>query len=279
MRVGRLSLILILMVLTVPLLAADKGDGKLTANGKTAKLTHVYAMTKANPFEKTKTDVVIIAIDKELTPEVLFDEFAMMSATDGANGFTAQIDDEGKIISGQIFSPNFQKMQSFSSVGGQLAELTTRTADRVAGKVWLPKEDDFFDNKYQYSASFDVPILRKPAPAARKGTPLPKDGGEPAKAYQAYRKAMKAADFAQLRKMIVPEMVKQMDDPEFKQMFPMIQEMQPKTVNILGGVVDGDSATLDVKNPAEKNSTGTVSMVKLNGAWLLKKESWKTTSD
>src|SRR6185436_15560913 len=128
-----------LLVLTLPALAADKGEGKLTANGKTAKLTHVYAMTKANPFDKTKTDVLIVAIDKELTPETLFDEFEMMSATDGANGFTAQIDGEGKVISAQIFSPNFQKMQSFSSVGAQQAELTTRTADRVAGKVWLPK--------------------------------------------------------------------------------------------------------------------------------------------
>jgi hypothetical protein len=275
MRVGRLSLIL--LVLSVPLFAADKGEGKLTANGKTAKLTHVYAMTKANPFDKAKTDVVIIAIDRELTPETLFDEFEMMKATDGANGFTAQIDEEGKIISGQIFSPNFQKMQSFSSVGMQEAKLTSRTADRVAGKVFLPAEADFFDNKYLYSATFDLPILRKPTPAARKGTPLPKGGGEPAKAYEAYRKAMKSADFASLRKMIVPEMAQQMDDPEFKEMFPMIQGMQPKKVTITGGVVDGDSATLDVLNPEEKNSKGTISMVKLKGAWLLKKESWRTS--
>lgn len=278
MRIGRLSLIL-LLVLAIPSFAADKGEGKLTVNGKTAKLTHVYATTKANPFDKSKTDVVIVAIDRELTSETLFDEFEMMKATDGANGFTAQIDDEGKIISGQIFSPNFQNMTSFSSVGSQEAQLTTRTADRVAGKVWLPSEGNFFDNKYQYSATFDVPVLKKPAPAARKGTPLPKGGGEPAKAYEAYRKAMKAADFATLKKMIVPEMAQQMDDPEFKEMFPMIQEMQPKKVTIVGGVVDGDSATLDVLNPDEKNSKGTVSMVKLNGGWKLQKESWKTTSE
>ena len=79
--------------------------------------------------------------------------------------------------------------------------------------------------------------------------------------------------------MIIPEMAKQMDDPEFKQMFPMIQEMQPKNITITGGVVDGDSATLDVKDNAEKNSVGTVSMVKLDGKWVLKKESWKTTSE
>lgn len=278
MRIGKLSLI-ILLVLAVPVFAADKGEGKLTANGKTAKLTHVYAYEKANPFDKTKTDVVIVAIDREVSAEALFDTFEMMKATEGANGFTAQIDEEGKIISGEIFSPNFEKMKSFSSVGSQEAQLTTRTSDRVAGKVWLPSEGDFFDNKYQYSATFDLAITKKPGPAARKGTPLPKGGGEPAKVYEAYRRAMKTADFAALRKMIIPEMAKQMDDPEFKQMFPMIQEMQPKRVNIVGGVVDGDSATLDVVNPDEKNSTGTVSMVKLDGVWKLKKESWKTTSE
>jgi hypothetical protein len=279
MRVARLSLISQVLVLAFPLFAADKMDGKLTANGKTAKLTHVYATTKTNPFDKKKTDVVVIALDRELTPEVLFDEFEMMRATDGANGFSAEIDDEGSVISGQIFSPNFQKMNSFSSTGSQKAELTTRTADRIAGRVWLPKPDDFFGNKYEYSATFDIPMSKKPAPVARKGTPLPAGGGEPAKAYQAYRKAMKAADFASLKKMIVPEMVKQMDDPEFKQMFPMIQEMQPKNITITGGVMDGNDATLDVLNKDEKNSLGTITMVKMNGAWMLKKESWKTTSE
>lgn len=276
MRLLRLSLIL--LVLATPLLAADKGDGKLTANGKTAKLTHVYAIPKANPFDKAKTDVVVIAIDKELTPEVLFDEFEMMRVTDGANGFSVQIDGEGSVISGQIFSPNFENMKSFSSVGSQKVELTSRTADRVAGKVWLPASE-FFDNKYEFSATFDVPILKKPTPAARKGNPLPAGGGEPAKAYQAYRKAMKSADMKSLRKMIIPEMAAQMDDPEFKEMFPMIQAMQPKSITILGGVVDGDNATLDVKNNDEKNSNGTVTLVKMDGAWKLKKESWKSTSE
>lgn len=40
-----------------------------------------------------------------------------------------------------------------------------------------------------------------------------------------------------------------------------------------------DTAVLKVKDNDEKNSTGTVTMVKLDGAWKLKKESWKTRSE
>jgi hypothetical protein len=276
---ARLFSACLLLAATLPLLAADKGEGTLTANGKTAKLTHVYATSRVNHFDKTKTDTFVIAIDKELAPEALFDDFELMRVTDGANGFSAQIDPDGSITSGQIFSPNFTKMNSFSAVGSQKAELTTRTKERIAGKIYLPKPDDFFGNTFQYSATFDVPLMQKPAPVARKGTPLPAGGGDPAKAYVAYRKAMKSGDLAALKKLIVPEMTAQMDDPDFKKMFPMMQAMQAKSITITGGVVDGSTATLDVKDNDDKNSLGTVTMVKMGNVWVLKQESWKSTTE
>src|SRR4029079_13747857 len=119
----------------------------------------------------------------------------------------------------------------------------------------------------EYSATFDAPIVAKPKEkttaekvAELKGTKLPADGGEPGKAWQAYRKAIASGNVAAIKKSVVAEMASQTDDPDFKKMIPMIQAMQPKHVKIDGGTVDGDTATLLVTDTDEKNSHATVTM-------------------
>lgn len=262
------------------------GDGTLTVNGKTVKLTHSYATTRKNSFDKKKTDVLVLFTDRELPADVLKDDFGVMEASMKTpfSGVSAQFDSDKQVTSGQVFSPNLKKMDQFSSTGTQKLELTTNTSARVAGKLYMPKEDDFFDNKYQYTINFDVPIVTaaamKAMEPAPKGKPLPADGGDPKKAYDAYRKAMAAGDMAKLHDAIVPEHAKQMDDPDFKKMFPLMQQLQPKNVKYLNGTIDGDTATLNVSSKdGKENQTGTVTMVKLGGKWKLDKESWKSVSE
>ncbi|HEX9161743.1 MAG TPA: hypothetical protein VF980_08560, partial [Thermoanaerobaculia bacterium] len=114
---------------------------------------------------------------------------------------------------------------------------------------------------------------------APKGTPLPAGGGEPAKAWQAYRKAIQSGDIAAIRKTVSKDMVKDTEDPEFKNTLRMIQAMQPKKVRIDGGAVDGDTATLLVTSLDEKNTTGTVTLRLESGQWKLARENWKSSTD
>ncbi|HEX8154606.1 MAG TPA: hypothetical protein VF698_15845 [Thermoanaerobaculia bacterium] len=274
------GLVLVSSLLALPLLAAGTVDGTFTANGKKVKLTHAYAAPRANPFDKKKTDVVLLVTDREMPPEAVHDDFALMRAQEGANGFTVQITADRSIVSGQVFSPNFKKMNQFSGVGMQKLELTAMTADRIAGKVSVPKED-FFDNLYEYSVTFDVPVTAKPKPAALKGTPVAAGGGEPGAAYEKYRKAMKSGDLAALRKSLAAERVAQLDKPEFKEMLPMIQTMLPKTVKIVSGAIDGDTATLkaEAKDSDNEWTYGTITMVKEAGVWKLQKESWRNRAE
>jgi hypothetical protein len=270
-----------LLLLVVSAASADSATGSFTANGKTVTLRNAYATNKKNSFDKTKINVFIIVTDKELPPGALFDEFALMSLADqGISGLTIEVDPDKHVNSGTLFSPAFKKMHQFSSIGKQKLDLKTWSKDRVAGSVTMPA-DDFFDEKYQYSATFDVPIQTKPAekPVTLSGTPLPAGGGEPAKAWQAYRKAMTSGDLKAIRATIASEMVKQTEDPDFKKMLPVIQAMQPKHVKIQRGSVDGDTATLLVDDLDEKNSHGTITLRRENGQWKLMKEAWKTVSD
>jgi hypothetical protein len=278
----RRSLPLVLLVaLTLPVAAATV-KGTLTVNGKVAKLTNAYAATQPNPFDKKRTTVTVLLTDQALPDDAVHDTFAIMKAVDDLkfNGLSIQISDEKQIISGMIYSPNFKKdMGQISVTGPQKLETTDFSMSHVAGRVYMPEPDDFFDNVFQLDATFDVTTSAPPKPAALVGKPLPAGGGEPGKAYEAYRKLMMKGDIAGVRKAVTEESAKQMQGPDFEKMFEIVKMMQPKKVTITGGAVDGDTATLTVtSDEGTEHSTGTVTMVKQKGAWRLDKESWKTRS-
>jgi hypothetical protein len=86
---------------------------------------------------------------------------------------------------------------------------------------------------------------------AEKPTTLPADGGEPGKAYMAYTKAFASGDVAALKKMVVAERAKQLDDPQMKEMLPMMQALQPKDIKITGGTMTSKDATLKAEGKAE----------------------------
>ena len=114
-------------------------------------------------------------------------------------------------------------------------------------------------------------------PAA--GTALPADGGEPGKAYMTYCKAMTSGDMAALKKLVSAERAKQMDDPDFQKMFPMIQEMMAKDIKITGGTVSGNAATLNAEGKDSMGggiAKGTISMVLEDKQWKVETDSWSS---
>jgi hypothetical protein len=283
----RSSLGFVLLALSFPALATDgKVDGSLTANGKTFALKHAYAQTRKDPFDKKKSVLVVIVTDQELSPAAASDDMELMQAQDKQqlSGFTATIDADKAIISGTVFSPAFKKMKQFSGVGVQKLELTAMTATRIAGTVGMAKPDDFFDEKYQYNATFDLPIGKPagpPPPPVLKGTPLPANGGEPGKAYTAYLKLLAAGDMKGFLAGVSAERSKEASsDPDFKKLFPLLKAMQPTGVKITGGAIDGNNATLLATGKDDNNvSNGTITMVKEGGAWKVEKEAWKSRSE
>ncbi|MEA2336358.1 MAG: hypothetical protein QOE82_365, partial [Thermoanaerobaculia bacterium] len=226
----RSSLALVLAAFSLPLLAADGSvTGSLTANGKTFALKHAYAQMRKSPFDKKKQVLQLTFTDQELSPAAASDDIELMQAQDKQqlSGFTATIDDEKQIISGTVFSPAFKKMHQFSSVGTQKLDLKSMTPTRVSGSVKMPKEDDFFDEKFQYAATFDLPVSKPagpPPPPVLKGTPLPAGGGDPGKAYLAYMKLLAAGDMKAFLGGVTAARAKEASsDPDFKKLFPLLQ--------------------------------------------------------
>lgn len=274
------------LMLIVPVLAANASvTGSLTANGKTVSLKHAYAQTRKDPFDKTKSVTQVIVTDQELSPAAASDDMELMQAQDKQqlSGFTATLDASKQVISATVFSPAFKKMKQFSGVGMQKAELTALTSTRIAGTISMAKPDDFFDEKYQYNATFDLPITKPagpPPPPALKGTPLPA-GGEPGKAYAVYLKNLNAGDMKAVVGGFCAARAKEASaDPDFKKMFPLLREMQPRNIKVTGGAIDGTHATLlATGKDGDTVSNGTITMVRENGAWKVEKEDWKSKSE
>jgi hypothetical protein len=271
------------LLLAVCVLAATSAvaDGTLTVNGKTVKLTHIYAVKRTDPFDKTKPATMVVASDTEVPQSALVDDFAFMSVK--FSGVDWLINAEQRVVSLSIHSPNLKDLDQFSSVGMEKLDLKANTASHVAGRLYLEKPDTFFKNVYQYDINFDAPIVdvKPPDPVASlKGTRVAAGGGEPGKAYNAYRKVLLAGDIPALKKSLARARQSDFDDPDFKKMFPMIQEMAPKHVKITAGSIDGDTATLIVEAKDEHEaSNGTVTMVREAGAWKVSKEQWTSKTD
>jgi hypothetical protein len=283
----RRSLAALLLLLSASAFAdAGKVDGTLSVNGKTTKLKYAYAVPRKDPFDKAKMATFFIATDVELPQSALLDDFGLMDFTmkTPINGVEWLVNDEKRVVGLVIHSTNLKKkMDQFSTSGEEKLDLASQTASRVAGRLYMPKEGEFFDEHYQYDLKFDVPVVAVKPPDPKddlKGTMLPAGGGEPGKAYEAYRKVLLAGNIPALKKSVSKDRLSDFDDPDFAKMFPLIQEMTPKNVKITAGSIDGDKATL-LAEAKDKNetSTGKISLVKEAGAWKIAKEEWKSKSE
>ena len=117
------------------------------------------------------------------------------------------------------------------------------------------------------------------AAEAEKPKALPADGGEPGKAYLEYCKAMTDGNKDALKKLVSAERAKQMDSPDFEQMFPMIQSMMAKDIKVTGGTMTSKEANLTAEGKdgmSGQVSKGEIHMVLEDKHWKVEKDSWKS---
>jgi hypothetical protein len=260
--------------------ASGMASGTLTVNGKPVTLAYAMATTQKNPFDAKKTDVVLLLTNVAVAPAAMADDFGRMklAGKDNFSGVEVEIDGDGSVISGTLYSPEFKKFNGMISATGMHKFEGKVSASSIEGKLFIEKDDDFAGYTYRYTATFQAPIAARPAPgtlATLAGKPLPADGGAPGKAYRDYVAALAAGDEAKLARSVNAEHAAQMKDPEFKKMLKMIQDLEPKNIHFVRGAIDGSKATLQVTGKdGTETQNGTVDMVLEGGTWKLAKESW-----
>lgn len=149
---------LLLVILGSLAIASAQPTGQMKVDGKIVKFTNVYAYATEGFFDKTKSDTVVFLSDRPLTDAQMHDEFGVRRlATDGKLNFVrATMNPSGQMISFLVGSPAFKAIPS----GGGTEQIFEGTVDAktIAGKVHTKGEQQFFGTKYEYEASFKLPV-------------------------------------------------------------------------------------------------------------------------
>ena len=247
--------------------------GKLILDGKTIELTHVYARQGPSKFEDKTQSTYVLAADRELAADVRVDEETVRHMGWDGKLNSVEIEINGDGISWSIRSSHLKASLSGSQSPDPYK--LTIVGGRVRGMVKMEKPGTLGDSEYYFEFPVDAAIEVKavrPPPAAKDK--IAAQTSAAAKAYNTFQIAVMKGDKAGIVKGVDPAKAAQVDTPEFPQMLKMIQSMQPKDIDVLRATETGDTAELDVSGGGGKD-IGTVKMQKLNGIWLVMRESWK----
>lgn len=146
---------------SLALASADgTATGKLTINNTTTNLSYAYAWTAPDPFDESKTNVIVMLSDVKLTPDDAMDDFkpTQLAKEKKLNAVRLQFDADGEITSGNFYSPLIDTGQ-FSAGGMHKFDKQVFTSASIEGKAFMEKPEDFFETKYFYTATFKAPIV------------------------------------------------------------------------------------------------------------------------
>jgi hypothetical protein len=153
------------------------------------------------------------------------------------------------------------------------AKGVTVTASRVAGECATTKPEKMFDDTYDFHLSYDVPMTAIPKP-----TTLASGGGDPGAVYAVLVKAIQAADWNAAHLLLPPDQVPETKPKpsEMKGYFHDLGLNYPKTANVAGGLMKGDSARIEISgtNSEGKKIKGTVAMKKIASGWQVVDQSF-----
>jgi hypothetical protein len=232
------------------------GAFKATPTGEIApKVAAAYVVRdQFNPREK-EIEIILSAAPvnvakavTDLTPHTTVINDPALKDT---NYVLVWIKRDGKVSMNATFSKTMTQYIERTDTGGTFkAELTTNTADKVAGRIFTTAPGKTMDGAtYTIDLMFSANVTKPPA-----GTALPAGGGDPGKALTAFNAARDKKDWAALKAALSPSATQRFvksynDDKEnLTDTLDTLNFWLPaKDVKITGGMLMGDKAILDVE--------------------------------
>lgn len=261
-------------------------SGSLSLNGKKIELKHAYALAQPNAFDEKKLDTAVLLTEQPI-PESELKEIPGLEfiAHKKENFAFFKINDQGKSIHEMVKHPLLKGTRLVMS-GFTRAQWMPQTSnkERIEGIFKTEGPQDFSGYQYEINVRFSAPIqmakLPEPLPDEKTGKALPPDGGDPAKAYFAYRKAVEKKDVAAIRKLFQPPPGVQFTDAAIKENLELMESMSPKNAKFTKGYANsaGDRAVIYLSGTENKEKLyGTIVMVKKGNAWMVAEEDWSNT--
>lgn len=270
------NMLMVTLVACVCWLAqAGTASGTLEVNGKAFQITHAYGIAIENPMEKTENAPLLLLTDRPLPVKLLNERVNFFDLRDaGMNGLKMEFYSNGANYSMVIVGAGVDG--SFSSSGTfDAGQFTVFEPAKIAGKI--ANENTIGGTSFKYAVTFDTDILpRKPKVMPTAEEMKAAQSAASAKAYVAFNQAVREGKLDAIRAGVVPERAKMMDKPEFEGMLGLIQAMMPSDIVVVKATETGDSAELELSGKDDgKDKSGTATLKKIGGKWLVEGESWR----
>ncbi|KAB2889173.1 MAG: hypothetical protein F9K32_13770 [Desulfobulbaceae bacterium] len=150
------------ILLTAGLARAADTVGSLTANGRTAEMTHALAWETDSTTEPGYLDVTILISDREIAEAVARDRdrLEVMARNGELAGLLVVLNPDARVMSAEPLHQAFTTM--VSSALWIRWEPTAFDEKRVAGRFHSDGLRQEFGQKWKYDITFSAPIVLDP---------------------------------------------------------------------------------------------------------------------
>ena len=188
-----------------------------------------------------------------------------------AGAIRLSIGESGTISSNAQFDWRGTQYVNSTKIGDLVGEFSTRTPERIAGRVRYKAPVEIDGVATNLDVSFDVPVLSAP-----QGAPLPKGGGEAGKAFLAFAGAVEKGDFAAAQKLLSAAKAPDFAQEEWETAeenaasgLDILRAWLLKKPKVTGGESFDDRVVLEVEGEMfeDTQALATVRMVREDGGW------------
>jgi len=252
--------------------------------------TFHFGKTSVTPSDSFAYQLPAAAGDPAMTVILLtdfkIDGPAAIDAIDTATAVLQQASthDPGNLVILRVLGPDRCGVSAYLNQGQRQIDLGNSfaakagpsTAGHISGSCWTTKPGQMFDDAYDFRLPYDVAVTSIPPPSVLVG-----GGAEPGATYAALVKAIQAGDWNAATPHLASEEVPRVrpDAAGLKDYFHGLALNYPKTVKVMGGLMKGDRANLDLVGTSNegKKIKGTVAMKKNASGWRVLDQTFSFT--
>lgn len=260
-RITRAATALLVLVLGAGGAWADEFKGRFRFGAVT--VTPADAIAYRDEVEG-KTVALAVFTDFKL------DRAAVLEAITPWTGiFEQAVAREGNVVLLRLLGPDRCGAYAYFAKAGRSiglsddypAHMKAARDERAVGDCATAEPRKFFDDTYEFSLAYDLPITAIPRPAA-----LAAGGGEPGAAFLALVKAIQAKDARAAALHTPPDETPADPGPLFIEGLAL---NYPRQATVKSGLLKGRYARLEIEGTdhEDKKVTGTIDMRKLGANW------------
>jgi hypothetical protein len=254
---------------------AGTAEGFIQIGSIRKELHFAKAAYTKDRFEPSKQVLHVVLSDTPVPSKALFDGGRLFALTSRSEIQVVEFDFSGDSVKWFLSMKGMPGTRSMNQSPNPFPyEIKGST---LKGKIQskseaLSEDQPGIEISVTYSAEIEKPVIKPPPTAADAIAAQRSPAG---KAYLDRMDAVQKGDKARLMAVSTPEERAMLEQADFKQILPMIQQMQPKNVKILKAVDSATESELWLSGIVDgKPQKGEVEMHLVDGRWLVTLEVW-----